>query len=147
MRWVSDAMDGVVGSGKATTALSSASSKGGADANLKAWEGWDGGLRCRVRSPLGGISIECDCSILRIIHETCATIFSVESFRISNDRTGLTRTTVFVILFIAVHAVGNLRVINGPADFDGGGWFSDLLYQPGFGFQANVVDGCVLLSA
>ena len=49
-------------------------------------------------------------------NEICATIFS----EISNDRTGLTRSAVFLIFFIVVHAVGNLHVFKGS---NGYGYF------------------------
>ena len=48
--------------------------------------------------------------ILSIIFEICAAIFSAKIFKISNDRTGFTRSAVFLIFFIVVHAVGNLYV-------------------------------------
>ena len=48
--------------------------------------------------------------IVSIIYEICATIFSAKNFKISNDRSGLTRSAVFLIFFIVVHAVGNLHV-------------------------------------
>ena len=60
--------------------------------------------------------------ILSITHEICATIFSAKNFKISNDRTGLTRSAVFLIFFIVVHAVGNLHVSKGPDDFNGYGY-------------------------
>ena len=64
-----------------------------------------------------------------------------------NDRTGITRSAVFVFFFIVVHAVGNLHVIKGSGDFNFYGSFYVRLYRTGFSFQANFVDEYVLLSA
>ena len=63
-----------------------------------------------------------------------------------NDCTGLIRSAVFLIL-IVVLAVGNLHVIKGPGDFNVYGYFYVRLYRTGFGFQANLVEESVLLSA
>ena len=64
-----------------------------------------------------------------------------------NDRTGLTRSAVFLIFLILVHAVGNLHVIKGPGDFNVYGYFYVRLYRTGFGFRANLVEESVLCSA
>ena len=91
----------------------------------------NGVFRRHTRSLLGGVSIvreSCYCLILNIIYDICAMIFSAKNFKISNDRTRLTRSAVFFIFFIEVHAVGNLS-----------GWL-------GFGFQASKVEEYVLLS-
>ena len=116
-----DAIIGVVGSGKAEkakgaakSALPVATDKGDAVANLEPWGDWrieafedtPGVLLVNVRSYVNaGYYL-----ILSIISEICATIFSAKINKISNDRTGLTRSAVFLIFFIVVHAVGNLHV-------------------------------------
>ena len=64
-----------------------------------------------------------------------------------NDRTELTRSAVFLIFLIVVLAVGNLHVIKGPGDFNVYGYFYVRLHWTGFGFQANLVEEYVLLSA
>ena len=64
-----------------------------------------------------------------------------------NDHTALTRSAVFLIFLIVVHAVGNLHVTKGPGDFNVHGYFYVRLYRTGFGFQANLVEECVLCSA
>merc|ERR1712107_243414 len=154
-KYAPDAIIGVVGSGKAKkvkgsskSALPVATDKGDAVANLEAWGDWrmedtPGVLLVNVRSYVNA----CYYLILSIIHEICATIFSAKNFKISNDRTGLTRSAVFLIFFIVVHAVGNLHVFKGPDDFNGYGYFYVRLYWTGFGFQANIVEEYVLLSA
>merc|ERR1712136_340768 len=137
--------------GSAKSALPVATDKGDAVANLEAWGDWrmeafddtPGVLLVNVRSYVNA----CYCLILSIIYEICATIFSAKNFKISNDRTGLTRSAVFLIFFIVVHAVGNLHVFKGPDDFNGYGYFYVRLYWTGFGFQANIVEEYVLLSA
>merc|ERR1711998_108881 len=75
------------------------------------------------------------------------TIFSTSSIKITGDRSGLTRSAFFLIMFIVIHAVGNLHVFLGPDDFNGYGYFYVRLYWTGFGFNANIVEEYVLLAA
>merc|ERR1712136_386970 len=133
-KYAPDAIIGVVGNGKAKkakgaakSALPVATDKGDPVANLEVWGDWrmeafddtPGVLLVNVRSYVNA----CYYLILSIIYEICATIFSAKNFKISNDRTGLTRGAVFLIFFIVVHAVGNLHVFKGPDDFNGYGYF------------------------
>lgn len=74
-------------------------------------------------------------------------LFANKNFKISNDRIGLTRSAIFLIFFIVVHAVGNLHVFMGPDDFNGYGYFYVRLYWTGFGLPANIVEEYCLLSA
>merc|ERR1719476_802380 len=64
-----------------------------------------------------------------------------------NDRIGLTRSALFLFVFIIIHAVGNLHVFLGPDDFNGYGYFYVRLYWTGFGLDANIVEEYILLSA
>merc|ERR1711881_757417 len=75
------------------------------------------------------------------------TIFSTVPIKITGDRSGLTRSAFFLIMFIVIHAVGNLHVFLGPDDFNGYGYFYVRLYGTGFGFDANIVEEYVLLAA
>jgi len=84
--------------------------------------------------------------LLSVLFETCATIFSATNIKITNDRVGLTRSAIFLIIFIIIHAVGNLHVFKGPDDFNGYGYFYVRLYWTGFGLPANIVEEYVLLS-
>merc|ERR1739845_326952 len=84
--------------------------------------------------------------ILAIIYEICATIFSSKNIQINGDRTGLTRSAIFLVVFIIIHAVGNLHVFKGPDDFNGYGYFYVRLYWTGFGLPANIVEEYILLS-
>jgi len=59
---------------------------------------------------------------------------------------GLTRSAILLILFIVIHAVGNLHVFLGPDDFNGYGYFYVRLYWTGFGLPANIVEEYILLS-
>merc|ERR1711972_641845 len=81
-----------------------------------------------------------------ILYEVGATIFTAKNFKISNDRMGLTRSAILLILFIVIHAVGNLHVFKGPDDFNGYGYFYVRLYWTGFGLPANIVEEYILLS-
>merc|ERR1711953_497450 len=84
---------------------------------------------------------------MAIIIEVLKTIFCNKNFKITNDRVGLTRSAMLLILFIVIHAVGNLHVFAGPDDFNGYGYFYVRLYWTGFGLPANIVEEYILLSA
>merc|ERR1712183_1225649 len=84
---------------------------------------------------------------MAIIIEVLKTIFCNKNFKITNDRVGLTRSAILLILFMVIHAVGNLHVFMGPDDFNGYGYFYVRLYWTGFGLPANVVEEYILLSA
>merc|ERR1719326_2824476 len=85
--------------------------------------------------------------MLAVLWEVCATIFTAKNFKLKNDRVGLTRSAILLILFIVIHAVGNLHVFMGPDDFNGYGYFYVRLYWTGFGLPANIVEEYILLSA
>jgi len=85
--------------------------------------------------------------MLSVLWEVGATIFSSKNIKITNDRVGLTRSAIFLIFFIVVHAVGNLHVFLGPDDFNGYGYFYVRLYWTGFGLPANIVEEYVALCA
>merc|ERR1719265_2603425 len=84
--------------------------------------------------------------ILAILYEVGATIFTAKNIKITGDRKGLTRSAILLILFIVIHAVGNLHVFMGPDDFNGYGYFYVRLYFTGFGFEANIVEEYIMLS-
>jgi len=75
------------------------------------------------------------------------TIFGQKNIVLTNDRVGLSRSAIFLFVFVIIHAVGNLHVFLGPRDFYGYGYFYARLYWTGFGLQANIVEEYVLLSA
>jgi len=81
-----------------------------------------------------------------VLYEVCATIFFNNNFKITGDRKGLTRSAILLVLFIVIHAVGNLHVFKGPDDFNGYGYFYVRLYWTGFGLPANIVEEYILLS-
>ena len=82
-----------------------------------------------------------------VSHEIWAAILAAKNFKISSDRTGLTRSAVFSIFLIVLLPVGNHHVFKGPDDLKGYGYFYVRLYWTGVGFQANIVEEDVLLSA
>merc|ERR1712130_243304 len=84
---------------------------------------------------------------MAIIIEVLKTIFCNKNFKITNDRVGLTRSAILLILFMVIHAVGNLHVFAGPDDFNGYGYFYVRLYWSGFGLEANIVEEYILLAA
>jgi len=73
--------------------------------------------------------------------EIFLTLFTVSNFKFTNDRTGLTRSAILLILFMVIHAVGNLHVFLGPDDFNGYGYFYVRLYWTCVGLvEANIVE-------
>lgn len=85
--------------------------------------------------------------VIAFVLEIVKTIFTVKNFKFTGDRTGLTRSAVFIIFFMVVHAIGNLHVFGGPDDFNGYGYFYVRLYWTGFGLEANIVEEYVALCA
>jgi len=89
----------------------------------------------------------CFYCVFCVLREICCTIFRQKNIVFTNDRLGLTRSAIFLIVFIIIHAVGNLHVFLGPDDFNGYGYFYVRLYFTGFGVPANCVEIYVLLCA
>merc|ERR1712187_299921 len=79
--------------------------------------------------------------------EILFTIVPQKNITLPNDRVGLTRSAMFLFIFIIIHAVGNLNIFGVPDDFNGYGYFYVRLYWTGFGFQANIVEEYILLAA
>merc|ERR1712177_73634 len=79
--------------------------------------------------------------------EILFTIVPQKNLSLTNDRSGLTRSAMFLFVFIIIHAVGNLHVFLGPDDFNSYGYFYVRLYPTGFGLPANIVEEYVLLAA
>merc|ERR1712129_459905 len=125
-------------------------------ANHQAWGHLDGSTNWRIQGgdenpgvlliPVRNYISAAWYLMLSVLWEVCATIFSVPNFKISNDRSGLTRSAILLILFIVIHAVGNLHVFAGPDDFNGYGYFYVRLYWTGFGLPANIVEEYILLA-
>merc|ERR1711957_56240 len=86
-------------------------------------------------------------TVLGFMSEVLFTIVPQKNLVLTNDRVGLTRSAMFLFVFIIIHAVGNLHVFLGPNDFNGYGYFYVRLYWTGFGFSANIVEEYVLLAA
>ena len=61
--------------------------------------------------------------VLLFIIETCKTIFTVKNFSVIHDKSGLTRSAVFLIVFVFIHGLGNLHVYAGPDAFNGYAYF------------------------
>ncbi|CAJ1407888.1 unnamed protein product [Effrenium voratum] len=165
-KYAPDAVIGVVGSGAPAGAVATGAKAGGAPArkdlggklaNHHAWGHLDGDLQPNWRVDLednpGALLINVKSYfnatwflLLSVLYEVCATIFTAKNIKISNDRLGLTRSAILLILFIVIHAVGNLHVFKGPDDFNGYGYFYVRLYWTGFGLPANIVEEYILLS-
>merc|ERR1712057_15405 len=85
--------------------------------------------------------------VLGFMKEIIFTIFGQKNIVLTNDRVGLTRSAMFLFVFIIIHAIGNLHVFLGPDDFNGYGYFYVRLYWSGFGLNANIVEEYVALCA
>merc|ERR1712014_325109 len=85
--------------------------------------------------------------VLGFMKEILFTIVPQKNLTMTNDRSGLTRSAMFLFVFIIIHAVGNLHVFLGPDDFNGYGYFYVRLYWSGFGLEANIVEEYVALCA
>merc|ERR1712050_233471 len=85
--------------------------------------------------------------VLGFMKEIIFTIFGQKNITLDKDRVGLTRSALFLFVFIIIHAIGNLHVFLGPDDFNGYGYFYVRLYWSGFGLEANIVEEYVLLAA
>merc|ERR1719343_1987389 len=166
-KYAPDAVIGVVGTGAPAGAVGGAAKggksgaparkdKGGELANHHAWGHKDGASNWRIEAMddnPGVLLINVKAYFnatwflfVSILYEVGATIFTAKNFKISNDRMGLTRSAILLILFIVIHAVGNLHVFLGPDDFNGYGYFYVRLYWTGFGLPANIVEEYILLS-
>merc|ERR1712039_1168581 len=165
-KYAPDAIIGSLGAGKAPKAKKAKKGKGGAPAivdkgdlhaNHQAWGHYEGAENWRhmAYDHNPGVFLfnikayfHAFWSLwLAILYEVCATIFTAKNIELKPDRTGLTRSAILLILFIVIHAVGNLHVFAGPDDFNGYGYFYVRLYWTGFGLPANVVEEYIALSA
>ena len=81
------------------------------------------------------------------MREILFTIVPQKNLVTTTDRIGLTRSDMFLFVFIIIHAVGHLQVFLGPDDFNGYGYFYVRLHWTGFGLQANIVEQYILLAA
>ena len=85
--------------------------------------------------------------VLGFMEEILFTIVPQKNLTTSNDRFGLSRSAMFLFVFIIIHAVGNLHVFLGPDDFNGYGYSYARLCWTGFDFHANIVEEYILLAA
>jgi len=163
-KYAPDAIIGMVGAAAAAAAPKAGGGgaaparkdKGSVLANHQAWGHLDGADNWRLEGmidnpgillvPVAAYLSASWYLLLAVLYEVCATIFSAPNLKISNDRVGLTRSAILLILFIVIHAVGNLHVFMGPDDFNGYGYFYVRLYWTGFGLPANIVEEYILLS-
>jgi hypothetical protein len=164
-KYAPNAVIGVVGSAQAAPAVGAASRGGAAPAqkdkgcklaNHHSWGHFDGASNWRHEGlednpgvllvPVKAYFQATWYLLLSVLWEVGATIFTAKNLKISNDRVGLTRSAILLILFIVIHAVGNLHVFKGPDDFNGYGYFYVRLYWTGFGLPANIVEEYILLS-
>jgi hypothetical protein len=104
-------------------------------------------VRMQKEGKIGGWTGALVYMVLAFMKEIIFTIFGQKNITLDKDRIGLTRSAMFLFVFIIIHAIGNLHVFLGPNDFNGYGYFYVRLYWTGFGFSANIVEEYVLLAA
>merc|ERR1711920_172624 len=151
---------GVVGTGAPKTKTKKKKAGGGAPAGGGAaapllghgkrnWEKHEKNRKARMEGEgkIGGWFGAICYTVLGFMSEILFTIVPQKNVVLSNDRIGLTRSAMFLFVFIIIHAVGNLHVFLGPDDFNGYGYFYVRLYWTGFGFEANIVEEYILLAA
>merc|ERR1712118_104619 len=116
----------------------------------RAWNDWDTPSR-RVRmqgeGKIGGWLGSIIYMVIGFMKEILCTIFTQKNLKFNGDRLGLTRSAIFLFIFMIIHAIGNLHVFLGPDDFNGYGYFYVRLYWTGFGLDANIVEEYLLLAA
>merc|ERR1712027_162235 len=131
----------VAGGGAAAPLLTKGKAKDWQKADKNRKMGMEG--EGRIPGMLGALMY----TVLGFMKEIVFTIFGQKNLFLTNDRVGLTRSAMFLFIFIIIHAVGNLHVFLGPDDFNGYGYFYVRLYWTGFGFDANIVEEYILLAA
>merc|ERR1719469_67806 len=159
-KYAPDAIIGVVGAGNAPKAKKEkkANKSGGAGAAaaplLSTGKARDWGksemnrkTRMEGHGKIPGFLGALCYTVLGFMRELLFTIVPQKNLVMTNDRIGLTRSAMFLFIFIIIHAVGNLHVFLGPDDFNGYGYFYVRLYWTGFGFDANIVEEYILLAA
>jgi len=152
-KYAPDAIIGVVGS--AAPAPVAAAPAGGAAAPLlskgkkRDWAKCEKNRQTRMNGEgkIGGWLGAIIYTVLGFMKEILFTIVPQKNLVLTNDRVGLTRSAMFLFVFIIIHAVGNLHVFLGPDDFNGYGYFYVRLYWTGFGLEANIVEEYILLAA
>merc|ERR1719413_336920 len=119
-KYAPDSIIGVVGEAPAASAVAAGGApapaarkdKGDLLANHQAWGHLDGTENWRIQGQdeNPGVLLVPVCTylsatwylLMAVLWEVCATIFSVPNFKISNDRMGLTRSAILLILFIVI---------------------------------------------
>ena len=61
--------------------------------------------------------------IVLFMIEIFKTIFFVKNWTVPHDKSGLTRSAIFLIVFVLIHGLGNLHVYAGPDAFNGYAYF------------------------
>merc|ERR1719440_473172 len=149
-KYAPDAIIGEVGAAKAPKAKKGKKAKGGAAAAAAAPAAAHGHKkrdyskaeanrkkRMDGEGKIGGWFGAILYMVLGFMKEIIFTIFGQKNITLTKERVGLTRSAMFLFVFIIIHAVGNLHVFLGPDDFNGYGYFYVRLYWSGFGFDAN----------
>merc|ERR1711957_111072 len=150
-KYAPDAIIGKVGTGAAApvaaTATAAVAQSKGTKTRDYAMRNKNRAYRMEKEGKITGLFGALCYMVLGFLKEIIFTIFPQKNITLTNDRIGLSRSAMFLFVFLIIHAVGNLHVFLGPDDFNGYGYFYVRLYFTGFGLSANIVEEYVLLCA
>ncbi|KAF4718309.1 hypothetical protein FOZ63_031835, partial [Perkinsus olseni] len=82
---------------------------------------------CDMHGPLGP-SVWSYCAALcyfvwMFVLETLKTIFTVKNWKNISDKSGLTRSAIFMMVFVTIHALGNIHLFFGAIHFNAYAYF------------------------
>merc|ERR1712070_1220650 len=126
-KYAPDSVIGVVGTGKPAAAAASSGAvapAGKTGSKTKDYSKSENNRKARMKKEgkIGGCFGALVYMVLGFMKEIIFTIFGQKNIVLTNDRVGLTRSAMFLFVFIIIHAIGNLHVFLGPNDFNGYGY-------------------------
>lgn len=139
-KYAADCIIGAIG-GAAVASVGAAAAAGGAVAKGEILEGVEG-----EDMQLGGWCLTLRVLFCSFLKQILGTIFSIKNFNALGDKSGLSRSAFFLVMFMVIHSVGNLHVFGGPNHFNAYGYFYVRLYWTGFGLNANIIEEYLALA-
>lgn len=83
--------------------------------------------------------------VVMFVKEVLRSIFTVENYKVLSDRSGLTRSAMFLMTFVTIHALGNVHLFFGPEHFNGYAYFLNH-HIPFIGSLARPIEIYLLLA-
>ncbi|KAF4759208.1 hypothetical protein FOZ63_031254, partial [Perkinsus olseni] len=65
--------------------------------------------------------------IWMFVIDTLKTIFSIKNYKVLSDKSGLERSAIFIMVFVTIHALGNINLLISDRSFEG---YAYLLNHP-----------------